>query len=113
MRKIDIKNTFKKDYRKVLKQGWSECDIDEVIKQLAGDDILAPALQDHPLMGDYKKLKNDRNNAKPSRGVILCDIVRRKNIKLGILIMSQKHLHKMIYLIRGFPAFGLNDQYYG
>lgn len=32
MRKIDIKNTFKKDYRQVLKQGWSENAIDEVIK---------------------------------------------------------------------------------
>lgn len=57
MRKIDIKNTFKKDYRKVLKQGWSECDIDEVIKQLADDDILDPALRDHPLMGDYKDFR--------------------------------------------------------
>src|SRR3954471_15518311 len=50
---------------------------------------------------------------KPSRGVILCDIVRRKNIKLDILIMSQKNLHKMTYLIRGFLAFGSNDQCYG
>lgn len=40
MRKIDIKNTFKKDYRQVLKQGWDESAIDEVIKQLANDDIL-------------------------------------------------------------------------
>lgn len=57
MRKIDIKNTFKKDYKKSLKQGWSECDIDEVIKQLANDDILNPALQDHPLIGDYKDFR--------------------------------------------------------
>lgn len=54
MRKIDIKNTFKKDYRQVLKQGWSENAIDEVIKQLANDDILNPQLKPHPLGGDYK-----------------------------------------------------------
>src|SRR3954469_13888226 len=65
------------------------------------------------VLKSHKKFKNDRNNAKPSRGVILCDMVARKNIKLIILIMSQKNLHKMTYLIRGFLAFGSNDQCYG
>ncbi|EOX1263979.1 type II toxin-antitoxin system YafQ family toxin [Campylobacter upsaliensis] len=54
MRKIDIKNTFKKDYRQVLKQGWNEIAIDEVIKQLANDDILNSHLKAHQLSGDYK-----------------------------------------------------------
>lgn len=54
MRKIDIKSTFKKDYKQVLKQGWNEIAIDEVIKQLANDDILNPQLKPHPLSGDYK-----------------------------------------------------------
>lgn len=44
MRRIDIKNTFKKDYKQVLKQGWNETAIDEVIKQLTNDDILKPQL---------------------------------------------------------------------
>ena len=57
MRKIDIKNTFKKDYRRALKQGWNENDIDEVIKQLANDDILDPALRDHLLTGDFKDFR--------------------------------------------------------
>jgi hypothetical protein len=30
----------------------------------------------------HKKFKNDSNNVKPSRGVILCVIVARKNIEL-------------------------------
>ena len=73
------------------------------------------ALHVHDRMGMvfYKKFKNDRNNAKPLRGIILCDIVISKNIKLDILIMSQKNLHKMTYLVRGFLAFGSNDQCYG
>lgn len=54
MRKIDIKNTFKKDYRLALKQGWNESAIDETIKQLANDDILSPHLKAHQLSGDYK-----------------------------------------------------------
>lgn len=54
MRKIDVKNTFKKDYRQILKQGWSENAIDKAIKQLANDDILNPQLKLHPLSGNYK-----------------------------------------------------------
>ena len=38
----------------------------------------------------YKKFKNDPNNVKPSRGVILCDTVAWKNTKLGILIVYKK-----------------------
>jgi hypothetical protein len=38
----------------------------------------------------YENLKNNPNNMKPSRGVILCVIVARKNIKLGKLQTSQK-----------------------
>jgi hypothetical protein len=39
----------------------------------------------------YKNLKNNPNNVKVSRGVILCVIVARKNIKLGKLQISQKN----------------------
>jgi hypothetical protein len=51
----------------------------------------------------YKNLKNNPNNMKPSRGVILCVIVARKNIKLGNLQTSQKNLHKMSYHVRCLP----------
>jgi hypothetical protein len=47
----------------------------------------------------YKNFKNNPNNVKPSRGVILCVIVARKNIKLGKLQTSQQSLHKMSYHI--------------
>ncbi|TLD94493.1 type II toxin-antitoxin system YafQ family toxin [Helicobacter jaachi] len=57
MRKIDIKNTFKKDYKQVLKQGWNENSIDEAIRQLANDDVLATSLRDHPLIGDYRDFR--------------------------------------------------------
>jgi hypothetical protein len=42
----------------------------------------------------YKNLKNNPNNVKPSRGVILYVIVARKNIKLGKLQTSQKPFTK-------------------
>jgi hypothetical protein len=53
----------------------------------------------------YENLKNNPNNVKPSRGVILCVIVTRKNIKLQKLQTSQKTLHKMSYHVRCFMAF--------
>ena len=36
----------------------------------------------------HKKFKNNPNNVKPSRGVILCAIVARKNIELEKLQTS-------------------------
>ena len=42
-----------------------------------------------------KKFNNDRNNVKPSRGVILCHIVTIKNIKLGILQKSPNFSKKI------------------
>src|SRR4051812_36741768 len=65
------------------------------------------------IQNGHKKFKIVPNNVNPSRGVILCDIVARKNIKLGILIMSRKNLHKMTYHVRGFMAFGPRDGCYG
>ena len=57
--------------------------------------------------------KNGRNNVKPSRDVILCDIFAIKNIKLGIFQISPKDLLKMGYHVRCFMAFSPNDQCYG
>jgi hypothetical protein len=58
-------------------------------------------------------LKNDPNNVKLSRGVILCVIVARKSIKVGKLQTSQKIIHKMSYHVRGFMTFRSNNQCYG
>ena len=60
----------------------------------------------------HNKFKKNPNNENPSRGVILCYIVERKNTRLGILIMFRKNLHKMTYHVRGFMAFGPNDRCY-
>ena len=62
---------------------------------------------------EHNKFKNDRNNVKPSRGVILCDIFTIKNIKLGIFQTSPKNLLRMDYHVRCFMAFRPNDQCYG
>jgi hypothetical protein len=42
----------------------------------------------------HKNFKNNPNNVKASRGVILCVIVARKNIELGKLQTSQKTFTK-------------------
>src|SRR3954468_23959027 len=60
----------------------------------------------------HNKFKKNPNNENPSRGVILCYIVERKNTRLGILIMFRKNLHKMTYHVRRFMAFGPNDRCY-
>jgi hypothetical protein len=46
------------------------------------------------VLNGHKKFKTYPNNVKPSRGVILFNIVVRKNIKLGILQISQKTFSK-------------------
>ena len=57
MRTIDIKNTYKQDLKRVIKQGWDGNQINDVITQLLNDDILDPSLRDHPLIGDYKDFR--------------------------------------------------------
>ncbi|CAM3327023.1 type II toxin-antitoxin system YafQ family toxin [Helicobacter labetoulli] len=57
MRTIDVKNTYKQDLKRVIKQGWDGSKINNVISQLLSDDILDPALRDHPLTGDYKDFR--------------------------------------------------------
>jgi hypothetical protein len=49
----------------------------------------------------YKNLKNNPKTVKPSRGVILCVIIARKNIKLRKLQISQK---KPSQNMKGFAA---------
>lgn len=54
MRAIDIKTTYRKCLKLVLKQGWDADSIQSVVTQLLNDDILDPRLQDHALAGDFK-----------------------------------------------------------
>mgnify|MGYP002519249317 CR=1 FL=1 len=54
MRAIDIKSTYRKNLKLVLKQGWNANAIQSVVTQLLNDDILDPKLQDHALAGDFK-----------------------------------------------------------
>ena len=62
---------------------------------------------------ERNKFINFWNNVKHSRGFIICDIVRIKNIKLKILQIFQKNLLKMSYHVRGLMTFRANDQCYG
>lgn len=54
MRIIDIKSTYRKNLKLVLKQGWDANAIQSVVTQLLNDDILDPKLKDYALAGDYK-----------------------------------------------------------
>jgi hypothetical protein len=38
--------------------------------------------------------KKNRKNGKPKHGVMICDVVPRKNKKHGILTFQRKTLHK-------------------
>jgi hypothetical protein len=38
--------------------------------------------------------KKNQKNGKPKHGVMICDVVPRKNIKHGILTFQRKTLHK-------------------
>jgi hypothetical protein len=42
----------------------------------------------------HKKFKNNQNNTNPSRCVMLCDLVSRKNNKIRILQLLWKSVHK-------------------
>ncbi|MCH5322833.1 MAG: type II toxin-antitoxin system YafQ family toxin [Helicobacter sp.] len=57
MRKINLFNTFRKDYNKVKKQQWDLEAIDETIKILLDWDILPAKLKDHALSGDLKDFR--------------------------------------------------------
>jgi hypothetical protein len=61
----------------------------------------------------HKNFKNNPNNMKPSRGVILCVIVARKKLNLENCKYHKKNLHKMSYHVQCFMAFRPNEQYYG
>lgn len=46
-------NTFKKDYKRMLKRGKEGRKLADVITQLALGQTLAPRHRDHPLRGEY------------------------------------------------------------
>ena len=47
------KSSFKKDFKRVLKQGRDPVKIQNVVKLLCSQEPLPPALRDHPLSGKY------------------------------------------------------------
>lgn len=53
MRTIDIKSTYRKNLKLVLKQGWDANAIQSVVTQLLNDNILDPKLKDHALVGEF------------------------------------------------------------
>ena len=53
MRIIDIKSTYRKNLKLVLKQGWDANAIQSMVTQLLNDDILDPKLKDHALAGEF------------------------------------------------------------
>lgn len=57
MREIDLRKTFKQDYKLVKKQNWNLKAIDEVLMELQSSEILDQRLKDHALIGDYKDFR--------------------------------------------------------
>ena len=54
---------------------------------------------------EHKKFKKNQNNAKPSRTVIICDIVTRKNLNLQYESFIEKVFSESWYHERTFIAF--------
>ena len=54
MRDIDIRSSFKQDYKNVKKQGWDTEKINKVITELQLNEILRPELKEHALLGGFK-----------------------------------------------------------
>jgi hypothetical protein len=61
----------------------------------------------------YKKYKNNQNNTNPSRYVMLCDLVSRKNNKLGVLQLLWKSVHKKALSRTKFHGFQAKWDSYG
>lgn len=53
MLKIRYHTSFKKDYKKIVKRGYSIKLLEEVIEKLARGEKLPEKNKDHPLIGDY------------------------------------------------------------
>ena len=53
MLKIKYHNSFKKDYKRVVKRGYDIKLIEEIIRKLANGEQLPEKNKDHPLSGDY------------------------------------------------------------
>ena len=54
MREIDVRSSFKQDYKNVKKQNWDTEKINKVITELQISEILRPELKDHALIGGFK-----------------------------------------------------------
>ena len=54
MRKIDVRSSFKQDYKNVKKQNWDTEKINKVITELQISEVLRPELKDHALIGGFK-----------------------------------------------------------
>jgi hypothetical protein len=61
----------------------------------------------------HKKFKNNQNNTNSSRCVMLCDLVSRKNNKLGILQLLWKSVHKKELSRTKFHGFQAKWDSYG
>ena len=53
MYKVDWTSKFKKDYKKIAKQGKAQI-VDSVIEKLEKGEVLEAKFCDHALQGDYK-----------------------------------------------------------
>ena len=50
--KVDFSKKFKKEYKKIIKQGYAK-KVDSIIEKLANNEILEPKHKDHALKGEY------------------------------------------------------------
>jgi mRNA interferase YafQ len=49
-------NTFKRERKKIVKQGHDILKLQYVVKKLANDEVLEDKYKDHKLSGNYKRI---------------------------------------------------------
>ena len=53
MRAIQRTNQFKRDFKRVIRRGYDDTLLEDVVRQLAKGQPLPPELRDHSLSGDW------------------------------------------------------------
>ena len=54
MLKIKYHSQFKKDYKRIIKRGYNENLLSDILEYLVNEKPLPAQYKDHPLIGDYK-----------------------------------------------------------
>ena len=70
MLKIKFLNSFKKDYKRIVKRGYDIALLENVIRMLADGETLPAKYRDHTLTGNYSSYRECHNIIPRGRRVL-------------------------------------------